>query len=210
MGTRFVSVDRTAPMLLPADLREWISDDDLAHFVLEAVESSDLSLAAVNARGTGSEQYPPTMMLAVLVYCYASGVFSSRGIEQATYRHLSVRYLSGDTHPDHDTIAKFRRENAPLIQSVFVQVLELAGEMGLGRLGTVSVDGTKLRANASKQATRTDAEVQQELALLRQQVDQLLAHAAQGDATDRDDGTRLPSALADRQARRIQLEAARQ
>jgi transposase len=210
MSTRFVTIDRTTPMLLPADLREWIADDDLAHFVLEAVEGCDLHRAAVNARGTGSEQYPPAMMLAVLVYCYASGVFSSRGIEQATYRHLSVRYLSGDTHPDHDTIAKFRRENAPLIESVFVQVLELARELGLGRLGTVSIDGTKLRAHASKRATRTEAEVQQELALLRQQVDQLLAHAAQADATDSDDGTRLPSALADRQARRTQLEAARQ
>ncbi len=197
-------------MLLPPDLREWIADDDLAHFVLEAVESSDLGLAAVNARGTGSEQYPPSMMLAVLLYCYASGLFSSRRIEQATYRHLSVRYLSGNTHPDHDTIAKFRRENTPLIESVFVQVLELARELGLLRLGVVSLDGTKLRASASKRATRTEAEVQQELAALRQQVDQLLDRAEQADATEGDDGTRLPPALACRRSRRAQLEAARQ
>jgi transposase len=210
MSTRFVNVDRCTPMLLPPDLREWVADDDLAHFVLEAVESLDLGLAAVNARGTGSEQYPPSMMLAVLVYSYASGIFSSRRIEQATYRHLSVRYLSGNTHPDHDTIAKFRRENTRLIESVFVQVLELAREMGLLRLGIVSLDGTKVRANASKRATWTHAEMQQELAALRQPVEQLLAQAEQADAMEGDDGTRLPPDLACRQSRRAQLEAARQ
>jgi transposase len=210
MSSRFVNIDRRTPMLLPPDLREWVADDDLAHFVLEAVESIDLRVAAVNARGTGSQQYPPAMMLSVLLYCYASGLFSSRRIEQATYRHLSVRYLSGNTHPDHDTIAKFRRENTPLIQSAFVQVLELAREMGLLRLGTVSLDGTKLRANASKRATWTQAQVQQKLAVLHQQVDQLLTQAEQADATESDDGTRLPPALASRSSRQAQLESARQ
>jgi transposase len=210
MSTRFVNVDRCTPMLLPPDLREWVADDDLAHFVLEAVESLDLGQAAVNARGTGSQQYPPSMMLAVLVYSYASGLFSSRRIEQATYRHLSVRYLSGNTHPDHDTIAKFRRENTPLIESAFVQVLELAREMGLLRLGIVSVDGTKLRANASKRATRTQADVEQELVALGQRVEELLVQAERADATQSDDGTRLPPALACRRSRQVQLEAARQ
>src|SRR5262249_20605529 len=106
MSTRLVNIDRQSPMLLPPDLKEWVARDDLAHFLVDAFELIDLSAAALNVRGTGSEQYPPGMMLAVLIYCYAHGIFSSRQIERATYQHVSVRYLAGDVHPDHDTIAK--------------------------------------------------------------------------------------------------------
>src|ERR1700690_3325581 len=123
MGHRFVNIDRGTPMLLPPDLRDWVQEDDLAHFIIEAVQAVDLSLAALNVRGTGSEQYPPGMMLGLLIYCYAQGIFSSRQIERATHQHISVRYLTGNTHPDHDTVAKFRRENAALIRSAFVQLL---------------------------------------------------------------------------------------
>jgi transposase len=96
-------------MLLPPDLREWIAGDDMVHFVIDAIEGMKLKGFKVNQRGTGSAQYPPRMMLALLIYCYANGIFGSRRIERATYRDIAVRYLSGNTHPDHDTIAKFRR-----------------------------------------------------------------------------------------------------
>src|SRR2546423_11254950 len=118
MSTRYVNIDRNTPLLLPPDLRDWVQEDDLAHFLVDAVALLDLSGAAANSRGTGSEQYPPAMMIVLLVYCYAHGIFSSRQIERSTYQHLSVRYLSGDTHPDHDTIAKFRRENGQLLRSL--------------------------------------------------------------------------------------------
>src|SRR5437868_5093311 len=108
MSSRLVNIDRSTPMLLPPDLREWVENDDLAHFIVDALALVDVSGAAVNHRGTGSEQYPPAMMLGVLIYCYANGIFSSRQIERATYQHLSVRYLAANTHPDHDTIAAFR------------------------------------------------------------------------------------------------------
>ena len=93
-------------MLLPPDMRDWVPQDDMVHFVVAAVEQMDLSMAEVNLRGAGSEQYSPSMMTALLIYCYAHGIFSSRKIERATYRDVAVRYLSGDTHPDHDTIAR--------------------------------------------------------------------------------------------------------
>src|SRR5580692_2036280 len=163
MSTRFVNIDRTTPMLLPPDLREWVQRDDLVHFLVDALLLLDVSVAAVNVRGTGSEQYPPGMMLGLLIYCYANGLFSSRQIERATYQHLSVRYLAANTHPDHDTIAKFRRENAALIQSSFVQLLQLAQRAGLLKMGIVALDGTKLEANASKRKTLSAAQIVEQL-----------------------------------------------
>jgi transposase len=150
MATRYVNVDRDTPLLLPLDLREWVRQDDQVHFILAAVNRVDLSAFTSNVRGTGEAQYPPGMMLAVLIYCYSHGIFGSRRIERATYEHLSVRYLAGDTHPDHDTICKFRRENFQAVGACFLQVLVLARELKLLRVGTVAIDGTRLRANASK------------------------------------------------------------
>src|ERR1700733_666454 len=143
MSNRYVSVDRNTPLLMPPDLREWVRDDDLVHFLVDALPLLDLSCAVVNQRGTGSEQYPPGMMLGLLVYCYANGIFSSRRIERATYQQVSVRYLCADTHPDHDTIAKFRRENGALLRQAFVELLQLAQRSGLLQLGTLVLDGTK-------------------------------------------------------------------
>jgi transposase len=164
---------------------------------------------AVNCRGSGSAQYPPAMMLSVLIYCYATGTFSSRRIEAATYQNLSVRYLSADTHPDHDTIATFRRQNGALMQRAFVQVLELARAVGLLRLGTIALDGTKLRAAASKRATLSARQIEQELARLEAEAASMLASAERADAAEETDGQRLPPELADRQQRRAKLEAAR-
>ena len=145
-----MNVDRETPLLLPVDLRDWVPENDLVHFVINAVETMNLTTLSVNRRGTGDEQYPPRMMLALLIYCYASGVFGSRRIERATYRDLAVRYLTGDTHPDHDTICAFRRANGEVIKEAFLEVLKLAREMKLLRVGTISVDGTHVKANASK------------------------------------------------------------
>jgi transposase len=141
-------------MLLAPDMREWVRPDHLVHFVLDAVEALDLSQVKVNARGAGDAQYPPSMLLALLVYSYATGLFGSGRIEQSTYDNVAVRVLTADTHPDHDTICTFRRENKALFAESFVKVLPLAQELKLARFGqiAVSVDGTKLAANASKHA----------------------------------------------------------
>jgi len=209
MSVRFVNIDRETPMLLPVDLREWVRADDLAHFILEAMEGVQSDLAVINVRGSGSEQYPPAMMMALLLYCYASGIFSSRRIEGATHWHVSVRYLAGNTHPDHDTIATFRRVNKELVRGSFVRVLELAREMGLLRVGTVAVDGTKMWANAAKGATLKAAQVEEELGFLQVEVEELLTKAEAADAQEPNEGDCLPRELADRAQRRARLEAAR-
>jgi len=129
--TNFRSYDRSQRLLLPPDLNEWVADDDLAHFIVEAVERVDMCAFHVSATGSGKAQYHPRMMLGLLVYCYASGIFSSRRIEQATYRNISVRFIAADTHPDHDTVAKFRRDNAGAFQTAFAQILLLAKELNI-------------------------------------------------------------------------------
>ena len=108
---KFVDGSPSQGLLLPRDMREWVPEDDLAHFVLEAVERVPMESFVVNGKGTGSAQYHPGMMLALPVYAYANGVYGSRRVERWTYRDVGARYLTGDAHPDHDTICKFRREN---------------------------------------------------------------------------------------------------
>jgi transposase len=146
----FIPHDRSQAFLPPPDLRDWVPEDDLAHFVIEAVERVSISSFKVNHHGTGKAQYHPRMMLALLIYCYANGIFSSRRIERATHRDVAVRSTAADRHPDYDTIAAFRRENTRAFTEVFAQILLLAGAMGLFKLGMVSIDGTKIDANASR------------------------------------------------------------
>jgi transposase len=200
MAERFVNVDRETPMLLPVDLREWIPQDDLVHFVINAVEMMSLPGLSVNPRGSGSKQYPPRMMLALVIYCYANGLFASRRIERATYRDLAVRYLTGDTHPDHDIICAFRRENGEAVKQAFLEVLRLAQKMGLLKVGTVSVDGTHIKANASKhKGVRYDrAGVLEKL--LRKDIEELLARAEKSDTEASADDQKLPQEIARREA----------
>lgn len=210
MSTRFVSVDRNQPLLLPVDLRDWVPEDDLVHFVIEVVESLPSERLRFNVRGSGSAQYPPSMMLALLIYCYANGVFSSRRIERATHRDIAVRYLTGDTHPDHDTIAKFRRENFEAVAACFVHVLELAREMKLLQVGTVSVDGTKLKANASKNRNVRYDRAGELAGQLDREVRELLEQAERTDQQDEVGPQRLPDEIARRNELKTKLEAARQ
>jgi transposase/IS5 family transposase len=209
MGLRLVNIDRQTPMLLPPDLRDWVQGDDLAHFIIDALEAVDLSLAALNVRGTGSEQYPPGMMLGLLIYCYAQGIFSSRQIERATRQHVSVRYLSGDTHPDHDTIAKFRRENGELLRSAFVQVLRLAKASGLLQVGAIAIDGTKLKGSAAKSKTMRLSEIEREIRAINVEVGQLLKRAEAADQSASEADGELPAELAEAQTRHERLVAAK-
>ncbi len=114
-----------------------MADDDLAHFIVEAIERVDMRAFHVSRTGSGKAQYHPRMMLGLLVYCYASGIFSSRRIEQATYRNVSVRFIAANNHLDHDTIAKFRRDNAAAFQVAFTQILLLAKEVNILKVGMV-------------------------------------------------------------------------
>src|SRR5260221_7910654 len=210
MAERLINVDRETPMLLPPDLRDWVADNELARLILEAVELCDLQGASRNVRGSGSEQYPPTMMLALLIYCYASGTFSSRRIERATYDSIAVRYVCGNHHPDHDTIAHFRRHNGALFARCFATVVQLAREAGLLKLAAISIDGTRLAGAASKRRVRTLAQIEAELQELESQGGALLAQAEAADRSDLDaGGTQLPPELANAQVRRGKVGAAK-
>ena len=203
---KFVQRDQSQLYLLPPDLRDWLPEDDLAHFVVEAVERVPLERFEVNERGTGSAQYYPRMMLALLVYCYANGIFGSRRIERATYRDIGVRYVAANCHPDHDTICTFRRSNFEAVAAAFLQVLLLAKELKLLRVGTVSVDGTKVDANANKRNSirydRAGALREQ----LRGEIEGLLGQAEHADTDDAPDPQGLPEALSRRETLRAKLD----
>jgi transposase len=208
---KFVNIDRDTPLLLPPDLRDWVAKDHLVHFVIDAMDSVDTGLAVVNERGTGSQQYPPAMLLALLVYSYATGLFSSRQIERSTYENVAVRLLCADTHPDHDTLCVFRRKNAALLSRAFAQVLELAASCGVLKVGgiTVAIDGTKVLANASKHSSVSHGHAEQKLRELDLEIAELMAKAEQADATPLQDGLTIPDEIERRAERKAKLARAK-
>lgn len=211
MAARFVTVDHDTILLLPPNIREWVPEGHLVHFIMDAVEELDLSEAKVNERGSGDEQYPPGMMLGLLVYCYASGMFSSRVIERMTHENVAVRLLCADTHPDHDTICTFRRRNAELLHRAFAQVLEMAARCGVLKVGgvTVAIDGTKILANASKHSAVSYERAGQQMQELDLEITQLLAKAEDADSKPLEDGLSIPAEVMRRQERKAKLAAAR-
>ena len=207
--SNFIDCARDQAFLLPPDLRDWIPEDDLVHFVIEAVERVEMGAFKVNHFGTGSAQYHPRMMLALLIYCYANGIFSSRRIERATHRDIGVRFVAANTHPDHDTIATFRRENLAAFGESFLQVLLLAKELRLVKVGVVSVDGTKIDANASKHRSVRYDRAGELVDQLKLEISELMARAEAADGGADDDPQALPREIARREALRDRLDAAR-
>jgi transposase len=212
MSAHFVNIDRRTPMLFPPDLKEWLPEDSMVYFVTDAVEQLDINGFCVNERGTGSEQYPPAMMLTLLVYCYATGRFSSREIERATYNDVAVRYICGGTrHPDHDTICTFRVVNKAAFREAFGKILMLARELGcLKKVGGVSVDGTKIKANASKHAAVSYKRSGEMIEQLELEIDELMHKAEEADKNPLEDGLTIPGEIARRKERKEALEKARQ
>ena len=210
MATRFVNLDRQTPMFLPCDLREWVPCAHIVHFILDAVEQIPTELFCVNHRGTGSEQYPPGMMLALLIYAYATGRFGSRTIEAATHSDVAVRYLCANHHPDHASICAFRTANQTAFEAAFVSVLQLAQHLKLTKVGTVSVDGTKIQANASKHAAVSCARAGEMIAQLELEVKELLERAEQAEAQEGKDALDIPAELTRREDRQAALQQARE
>jgi transposase len=206
--SKFISDDRSQPYLLPHDLRDWLPENDMAHFVLAACERVDLSAFKVGAGIEGRPQYHPRMMLALLVYCYANGIVSSRRVERATYRDIGVRFVAANLHPDHDTIARFRRHNRVAFEAAFVQVLMLAKEMGLLAVGTVSIDGTKIEASASKIKSVRYDRAKALRAKLAADIAALTARAEAADASEEVDPQALPNEIARREGLKAKLDAA--
>ena len=151
MAEEFRPLNRETPMLLPPSIQEWLPEQHLARFVVDLVEQLDLGEITSRYGGSGGKRaYHPAMLVALLFYGYATGVFSSRKLEQATHDSVAFRYITGDEHPDHATIASFRKRFLAELQGLFKQILVLAVTLGVMRLGRVSLDGTKVQGNASK------------------------------------------------------------
>src|SRR5450432_3956361 len=208
--SNFRLVDRDTGFLMPPSVDEWLPERHLARFVVEVIEGLDLRVMTGSYRGSGEASYHPQLLLGLIIYGYATGVFSSRNLERATYDSVAFRFIAANEHPDHDTIAVFRRRFLKQIETLFVQVLGVAREMGVLKLGTVALDGTKIHANASRpnrvkpggmhsalsyeHASKIEAQLQAEVA-------DLLRKAEAADQADVPDGMSIPEELARREKR---------
>jgi transposase len=207
--SNFRPIDRDTAYLLPPSVDEWVPERHLARFIVEVIDRLDLSAMSQSYRGTGSASYHPALLLGLLVYGYATGVFSSRKLERATYDSVAFRFIAANDHPDHDTIATFRRRFLKEIEGLFVQVLALAREMGMLKMGTVALDGTKIHANASRHSALSYEHASKIEAQLKAEVADLLARAEAADKADVPDGMSLPEELERRETRLAKLDEAR-
>lgn len=207
--SRFIIVDRATDYLLPPSVDEWLPENHLARFIVEVIDQLDLSKLTRQYAGRGSAAYHPSVLLGLLVYGYATGVFSSRKIERATYDSVAFRYIAANTHPDHDTLAHFRKTHLAELEDLFVQVLCLAQSMKLVRLGQIALDGTKVKANASKHKALSHGYIEKLEVQLRKEVQALLARAETADREALADGLDLPAEVARREERLKVLEEAK-
>ncbi len=201
MKENFRQVDRQTLFLMPPSLDDWLPRDHLARFVVDVVAKLDLRPLIVQYEGRGVAAYHPEMMVALIFYGYATGTMSSRRLEAATYDSVPFRYIAANSHPDHDTIAAFRQRFFGQIRSLFTQILMIANDSKLVKVGTVNLDGTKIKANASKHKAMSLGRAKRLRQQIEAEVDQLLERAAQADAEDVDDGIRIPEELVRREDR---------
>jgi len=207
--SNFRTIDRQTGFLLPPSVDEWLPEKHLARFVVEVIDGLDLSAMSGSYRGSGSASYHPALLLGILVYGYATGVFSSRKLERATYDSVAFRFSAANDHPDHDTIAAFRRRFLKEIEALFVQVLLLAREMGVLKMGTIALDGTKIHANASRHSALSYEHAGKIAAQLQAEVADLMAKAEAADTANIPDGMSIPDELARREERLRKIAEAR-
>ena len=201
MAVKFIPIDRNTPYIFPPSVQDYLPDDHLARFVVDIVEQLDLSGLSAAYSGRGSRPYHPVMLVTLLFYGYATGVFSSRKLEQATYDSIPFRYICANTNPDHDTISSFRQRFLKELEALFVEILMVAQAMGLVKLGTVSLDGTKIKANASKHRALSWDYANQLEARLKAEVEELMRLAAQADQRPLPEAMDVPEELRRREAR---------
>jgi transposase len=199
--SNFRLIDRDTGFLMPPSVDEWLPQRHLARFVVEVIAGLDLRVMTGRYRGSGEASYHPQLLLGLIIYGYATGVFSSRKLERATYDSVAFRFIAANEHPDHDTIAAFRRRFVKPVETLFVQVLGVAREMGVLKLGTVALDGTKLHANASRHSALSYEHAGKIEVQLRAEVADLMAKAETADQADVPDGMSIPAELARREQR---------
>ncbi len=207
--SNFRPIARDIDFLFPPSVNDWLPERHLARFVVEVVDGLDLSAMSRSYRGSGSAPYHPSVLVGLLVYGYATGVFSSRQLERASHDSVAFRFVASNQHPDHDTIASFRRRFLPRIEALFVEVLLLAREMGLLKLGTIGLDGTKIHADASRHSALSWDHANRIEAQLEAEVADLMARAEAADRADVPDGMSIPDELARREERLARIADAK-
>jgi len=205
----FRPIDRATPFLLPPSVEDWLPRDHLARFVVDIVDQLDLSALTRQYRGTGSAAYHPVVMLGLLIYGYATGVYSSRRIETATHESIAFRYIAANEQPDHDSLCTFRKRFLKEIEALFVQVLCIARQMKLLKLGTIALDGTKVHANASRHSALSYGHAQKIEAQLKAEVEEMLARAEAADQEPLPEGLSIPEELARREERLAAIRQAK-
>ena len=190
--SNFRPITRDMDFLMPPSVDEWLPQRHLARFVVEVIEGLDLRAMTGSYRGSGEASYHPRLLLGLIIYGYATGVFSSRALERATHDSVAFRFIAANEHPDHDTIATFRRRFLRQIEGLFVQVLGVARAMGVLQLGTVALDGTKIHANASRHSALSYGHASRIEAQLTAEVAALLAKAEAADRPGYRTGCRCP------------------
>ncbi len=210
MGKSFLPDAVNQSLLFPPSLHDWLPEGHLARFLVDVVAALDLSAVYASYEagdGRGQSAYAPEMMLRVLLYGYTTGVYSSRKIEARSYEDVAFRYLSADAHPDHDTFAEFRKRHLEALAGLFTQALLLCAKAGLVKLGHVAIDGTKIKANASKHKAMSYARMGETEQRLKQEIEALLKRAEDVDAAEDAQygkgrrGDELPEELARRESR---------
>ena len=207
--SNFRLINRDMDFLMPPSVDEWLPQRHLARFVVEVIEGLDLRAMTGSYRGSGEASYHPRLLLGLIIYGYAIGVFSSRNLERATYDSVAFRFIAANEHPDHDTIATFRRRFLEQIEALFVQVLGVAREMGVLKLGTVALDGTKIHANASRHSALSHEHASRIEAQLKAEVADLLGKAEAADQAEVPDGMQVPEELARREKRLAEIARAK-
>jgi transposase len=207
MPAEFILIDRDTPQLFPASVQDYLPEKHLARFVVEIVDQLDLKRLVGAYRGTGSAAYHPAMLVSLLFYGYATGVFSSRKLAQATYDSIAFRFICASSHPDHRTIADFRKRFLGELEALFVEILRIGQAMGLVKLGTVSLDGTKIKANASKHKALSWAHANRLEEQLKDEVAELMRLAEQADNHALPEQMDIPLEL-ERREQRLEVIAA--
>ncbi len=209
MEPKFLEVDRETLYLLPPSVQDWLPEGHLARFVVEIVEQLDLRSLKASYAGRGSQPYNPAMLLALLFYGYSTGIFSSRKLERSTYDSVAFRFIAANRHPDHDTIATFRKRFLKELSGLFVQILMIARQMNMLKLGSVSLDGSKVKANASKHKALSYEHACKLEVQLKSEVADLLKKAESADKADIPDGMNVPEELQRREQRLSGIAAAK-
>src|SRR5260370_41397631 len=209
MKRRFKKVNYEQALDLTVRLGDCLPPEHLARFVVASVAQLDLSALYAQYGPRGGEPYAPEVVLGLLLYSYATGMFSSRKIERATYEAVPFRFIAGNLHHDHDTLATFRRTFLPELKELFVQVLLLAQEAGVLKLGTISLDGTKVHADASKHNAVSYKRLLEVEAQLRSEVEEPFALSEQSEQPEAPDGLGVPDETARREDRLARLAQAK-